>query len=250
MKEHAQFIFDPEITIKNLATSVKRRVIPKPIVVDRSRTDHTDPATSSRTSTNPTVLPDSFLKTMSPVIMIRHPARMIPSFYRAIMDSNIGINVNDGDFPVQATFRWSRLVFDWYAQHVCPTSTLPGPYKKSERAGRASWPVVIDGDDLINDENVAPELCKQLGIDPNGLQMQWEEVTDEQKLKQGKMVTRFLNTIQNSTGIIKSGKTDDLDLEKEKAKLLGQFGEEIGGVLIGFIERAMPDYMHLREYRL
>ena len=82
------------------------------------------------------------------------------------------------------------------------------------------------------------------------MQTQWEEVTDEQKVKQGALITRFLSTIQKSTGIIKSGKTDGLDLEKEKAKLVGDFGEEIGEMLMGFIQRAMPDYEFLKEYRL
>ena len=251
VKEHTLFILNPKLIAGNIPASPNRLVPDKPIVVDHSSPPSDDSfSTTSATSTNPTVLPDSFLKTMSPIIVIRHPARMIPSFYRAIRESNLGIDVNDGDFPVQASFRWSRLTFDWYAQNVCNSATLPGPFKKSERGDKQSWPVVIDGDDLINDENVAQDLCKQLNIDPKHLQLQWDVATEEQKAKQGTLVTRFLSTIQKSTGIIKSGKSDDIDLEVEKEKLLQEFGEEVGKMLVGFVERAMGDYTFLREYRL
>ena len=250
VKEHSYFIFNPKIVAANLSTTSKRSVAPKPTVVDHSipqpNGTTADPSTSSATSTNPTVLPDSFLKTMSPIMVIRHPARMIPSYYRAIKDANLGIDVNDGDFPVQVTFRWSRLIFDWYAQNVCGSPSLPGPYKKSERTS-PSWPIVIDGDDLINDENVAKDLCKQIGVDPQYLQTTWDKMSDEQREKQGALVSRFLSTIQSSTGIIKS---ETLDLDKEKVKLLQEFGNETGEMLIGFIERAMPDYLFLREYRI
>lgn len=252
VKEHSQFILNPRIVAENRPNPAIHQVPAKPIVVDHSTSQSNgtvDPSTSSATSTNPTVLPDSFLETMSPIIVIRHPARMIPSFYRAIQESNLDIDINDGDFPIQATFRWSRLIFDWYAQDVCGTASLPGPYKKSERTS-PSWPIVVDGDDLINDNNVAQDLCKQLEIDPQHLQLSWDATPEEQKKNQGPVITRFLSTIQKSTGIIKSGKTDDLDLEKEREKLVEQFGEELGNMLMGFIKRAMPDYMFLREYRI
>jgi hypothetical protein len=202
-------------------------------------------STSSATSTNPTVLPDSFLRTLSPVIVIRHPARMIPSYYRA-MKNSIGIDLYDGDFPTIASFLWSRLVFDWYAQHVCGSPSLPGPKKKSERTG-PSWPIVIDGDDLINDENVAKDFCKQMQIDPQYLQTSWDMIPEEQRANQGIMLTAFLSTIQKSTGIVKS---QEVDMDKEKEKLLAEFGEEVGGTLAEFVEMAMPDYLLLREYRL
>ena len=256
IKEHAMFIFDPKVTSDNLPASAVRKIPDKPIVVDRSVAESNGttngaagPSTSSATSTNPTVLPDSFLETLSPVFVIRHPARMIPSFYRATKDSNLGSDVNDGDFPVQATFRWSRLAFDWYVQNVCGSPSLPGPYKKSERTG-PSWPIVIDGDDLINDDNVVQDFCKQLEIDPQYLQTSWDKASEEQKAKQGVLITRFLSTIQKSTGIIKSGKTDDLDLAQEKEKLVDEFGQEIGEMLMGFVDRAMPDYLYMWQYRL
>lgn len=171
---------------------------------------------------------------------------MVPSLYRAIKKANLSVDVNDGDFPVQVSFRWSRFVFDWYAQNVCGSPSLPGPYKKSERTS-PSWPVVIDGDDLINDENVAKDFCKQLQIDPQYLQTSWDMMPEEQRAKQGLLVETFLSTIQNSTGIIKS---EEVDMDKEKEKLLGEFGDDVGGMLIGFVEKAMPDYLYLREYRL
>ena len=62
---------------------------------------------------NPTVLPESFMNSVHPVILIRHPALMIPSYYRILKEVH-GAHVDDEDFPVNAIFRWSRLIFDYY----------------------------------------------------------------------------------------------------------------------------------------
>lgn len=188
---------------------------------------------------------------MSPVILFRHPARMIPSFYRAALNGRIGIDVNDEDFPVEASLRWVRLVFDWFADKV------PGGRRYvSKSADEAEdilmiWPLVIEGDDLINEARVMPGLCEKLGLDPQYLQTSWEKVPLSQREARGLTVSSFLATIQNSTGIIKTGRRDyELDLAEEKKSLIQEFGSEIGHVVARYVEDAMPDYHYLRQFRI
>ena len=149
---------DPDVDARNIPADVPRTVKPCPAVVDRSASNSSSNGSGNALAslpaarTNPTVLPDSFLESMTPLILFRHPALMIPSFYRAAQKGKLEISIADEDWPVNASLRWLRLVYDWYAHHAPGTNTT-------------SVIIVIDSDDLINSPGFTPRLCARLGID-------------------------------------------------------------------------------------
>jgi hypothetical protein len=184
IKEHLNFITDPQVIAANIIC------VPNGTpYVPNARPTIEDSTSALEKSislpANPTVLPNDFLKTLSPVILIRHPAKIIPSFYRVSKATN-GVMVFDEDFPAYASLRWLRLIFDWYEEY----------YSISKIEQR---PIVIDMEDMINDpHNIAEKLCVIIGLDPKYVQYSWAEKTDECSL----LTAVFLSMLRKSTGII------------------------------------------------
>lgn len=234
---------DPDVVARNIPADVPRTVKPCPAVVDRSASNSSSNGSGNALAslpaarTNPTVLPDSFLESMTPLILFRHPALMIPSFYRAAQKGKLEISIFDEDWPVNASLRWLRLVYDWYARHATGTNTT-------------SVIIVIDSDDLINSPGFTPRLCARLGIDEQKLQTSWEPATEAYRADRGPMVSSFHATLWDSTGIIRSTRRDcEIDISVEREKLRDEFGAEAGMSMARYIDLAMEDYLYLRERR-
>ena len=188
IKEHVYFITDPQTIAANdvicLPNGSPRSIINAKPTIEGSAIA---PAKSLSLPANPTVLPNEFLTTFLPVILIRHPAKIIPSYYRVVSRDPFGTTVFDEDFPVEVSLRWSRLIFDWYEEYYCI----------SEIEQR---PIVIDAEDMINDSHyVAEKFCAMTGLDPRHVQYSWAEVTEASN----PIYERFLSTLRNSTGIIR-----------------------------------------------
>ena len=243
-KEHVAFIVDPKVVVANILpeAKAKRVVVEKPTVINHhpsaplSEDPTVDLASSgdklSPVPANPTVLPISFLRTMCPVCLYRHPAPLFESYYRAAIRGGISIPIQDEDFPLYTSLRWIRLLHDWYSSI-------------------GDVPVTIEADDLMNEDSVMPKVCKALGLDPKYLQTQWDKVPEEKKAQQGIMVTSFKQTIQNSTGVIRSKRRDtEINNFQERERWANEFGEEVAAELYSAVEDAMPDYMYLRSKRL
>ncbi len=233
---------DPKIVVQNIPSDVARTVKACPVVVDRNVPGSnsgcsTESATSSpAVRTNPTVLPDSFLLGMTPLILFRHPALMIPSFYRAAQKGNMDISIHDEDWPVNASLRWLRLVYDWYASNATGNS--------------ARSVIVIDSDDLINSPGFTSRLFTSLGFDEQHLQTSWEQKPDAFRADKGHMVNSFKSTLWDSTGIIRGKRRDyEIDVAAEQEKLREEFGEEVGNSMARYIDLAMADYHYLLERR-
>ena len=256
VKEHVYFIIDPNVVAANLSQEAraKRKILAKPVIVDAEAPSspalQSDPNQTSRSDSiltmsptpfthtpqlltpNPTVLPSSFLQTMRPVCLYRHPALMFSSFLRAARNGDLNVSIHDEDFEMSLSLRWIRLLHDWYAAQNQP-------------------PLVIEADDLINEESVMPRLCSHCGLDAAYLQTKWEMVSDEERVRQGKMDASFMKTMHNSTGVIRSQKRDfEIDLEEERGKWVHEFGAEVAAALYRQVQEAMPDYVHLRSLRM
>ena len=184
MKEHIYYVIDPQILAANVICLPKGApLIPnaKPTIEDGTSTL----AKSISLPENPIALSNEFLTTLSPVILTRHPARIIPSLYRLSEDTRRTIFAEL--FPVNASLRWSRLIFDWYDEY----------YRIS---GIEKRPIVIDAEDMINDSrNVVEKFCDMNGLDPKHVQYTWPETTGECNSSDAP----FMSTLRNSTGIIR-----------------------------------------------
>jgi hypothetical protein len=243
-KEHVYFIVDPKVVVANISPKAraKRVVVEKPNIINHhssapllgDATVHSaiNGDKQSPVPTNPTVLPTSFLRTMCPVCLFRHPAPLFESYYRAAVRGGLRISIHDEDFPVNTSLRWIRLLHDWYSSI-------------------GDVPVTIEADDLMNEDSVLPKFCKALGLDPKYLQTQWDKIPEEKKARQGIMVTSFQQTMQNSTGVIRSKRRDtEINNDQERERWASEFGEEVATVLYRAVEDAMPDYRYLRSKRL
>lgn len=171
---------------------------------------------------------------------------MIPSYYRAALLGRMEISVHDEEFPVNASLRWSRLLYDWYANQ----QPQPQP-RGTPRNPRSGWPVVIDADDLINETWVMPRLCALADLDPEFLATTWEKASPAQKQAQGHMLTVFRGAAQDSTGVIKSSqRAADIDIDEMAKAWTTEFGAEPAAIIACYAKAAMGDYLYLRQFRL
>ncbi len=74
---------------------------------------------------------------------------------------------------------------------------------------------------------------------------------EEKRAGQDPMIASFLKTVQDSTGVIKTGKRDgDMVLEEELEQWKVEFGDEVAEALMKRVKDALPDYHYLRSLRL
>lgn len=230
IKEHLYYITDPQTIAANvicLPNGTPRIISTKPTIEGVASA----PVKSLSLPANPTVLPNDFLATFLPVILIRHPAKIIPSYYRVSRDAH-GTTVFDEDFPMNASLRWLRLIFDWY--------------EECYRISKIERPIVIDAEDMINDSHyVTEKFCAMTGLDPKHVQYSWAEATEAC----GPVRAKFMSTLRNSTGIIREDQKP-IVIEDEAQKWTEEFGEEVSHAIVSYVNATMPDYEYLMKSRL
>lgn len=185
--------------------------------------------------------------TLSPILTIRHPAITIPSVYRALTDvgGSSVIDIYTPFFMHNQSFTASRALFDWFCSQKYPS-------RKTVPRGNASFPLVIDGVDLVDDnERVVAAICERVGLDKGGVAMAWDPVSAEVRAKQPSGVQRFLSTLQASSGPTKTAwRGGKVDVEVEYAKWVSEFGEKVAGRFREVVEATVGDYEYLWQYRI
>ena len=129
---------------------------------------------------NPTILPDELLQIVTPMIFIRHPAVVLPTWLRAAnSETQLGAHsVDDEDFSVWTSLRWSRIIFD-YLRHISHEQHASGLGRSdstrstnSSRLGPsivATRPYVIDAADVLNNTSATLDMiCTLLDIKASG----------------------------------------------------------------------------------
>ncbi|CAF9911969.1 MAG: hypothetical protein ALECFALPRED_007789 [Alectoria fallacina] len=263
--EDAYMIFRPDVTSANTQHDLSLTAIPTPVIMT-SKTMPTNfrcPLRASRSpqssnsplftatfpifhpiteglgihtiesrppNTNPTVLPDAFLKSMTPICLIRHPARTFPSLYRGARPTH---NVYGSEFPINASIRWCKLLVDWY---TVATGT------------RA---IVFDGDNLIHESSTIAKVCRALSLDESGVQNSWDAMLREEIGEQDAMTSAMNATIQTSNEEDRSRKRDDeIDIDEEARGWGKEFGLDVAEAIKALVAGAMDDYLYLRQYAI
>ncbi|KAL9583572.1 MAG: hypothetical protein Q9212_002621 [Teloschistes hypoglaucus] len=247
IKEHLFFMLDPNLAATRYPPPPGESQISCPKVVDPTITNGTTTTTNGQTErTNPSILPDSFIRTLSPIIQIRHPAISIPSFYRARLDAG-SLKIHHPTFLTNCTYAWSRAAFDWYCEHVFPDRKTQHQQTKGQ-----AWPIVLDGDDLLNsNDRVIAAICALANFKQDGVTTAWQPVSAEARTKLPPSQQRFLSTLQASSGVIKSGvREGSVDVERETEKWREEFGEEVAERLKVAVEGTMEDYEYLMRWRI
>lgn len=105
---------------------------------------------------NPTFLPDEIFFTFTPILLIRHPALLIPAFYRKMQHLYEG--PGDKAFALATTNKVTRMIFDVYCENWRGRSR--------NRKQRPLPPIVIESDDLeMSTGAIVSLLCDRLGFD-------------------------------------------------------------------------------------
>ncbi|KAJ9613268.1 hypothetical protein H2200_003210 [Cladophialophora chaetospira] len=246
VKEHLLWMLSPEAEDLVKAGPQKDRFFWKAQFPHDDHTrevikSHDDDSAKSPGVRNETVLPDDFLRTLTPTFLIRHPALVFPSLYRTSVDlegrEEAKKNAN-GMFRLEMTFRWTRCLFEWYETE----------WKRGETVAA---PLIIDADDIILNPNVVAKYCDLVGLDATKCLLEWERATVEEEGGMNFLERRMKSSLLASTGIIQQGKgASGLDLGQEARKWSEELGEEEGKKLLNWISAAMPDYDFLKERRL
>lgn len=239
IKEHVFYFNDPRVAAANMplcSTPRDGKASRTPTILDKDGSTVLSP-------TNPTLLPDRFLRSISPIFLFRHPARLVPSYYRASKAAGKKYGIHDDAFSVGASLRWLRLLHDWYTNGK-PTVAN----ENTENGGISPWPIVIDSDDYIHEPRILQKLCAVAGLDPNYIRYEWDAVPAAGRRGQH---PAFLDALQASRGLeVPATRDCEIDLEEERAKLVEEFGEHVGATLAHYVDLAMADYLHLRRFRL
>ena len=90
---------------------------------------------SEQKALNPTLLPDAFLSTFKPLLLIRHPALAYPSLYRATRAIMPHITIDSKGLWIEFSMAWMRMAFEWFEEMAA--------------AGSPCKPIIVDADDLI-----------------------------------------------------------------------------------------------------
>ncbi|KIK64796.1 hypothetical protein GYMLUDRAFT_160542, partial [Collybiopsis luxurians FD-317 M1] len=181
---------------------------------------------------NPTLFPDRLVATMSPVLIIRHPISTYPSYVRA--SSIFGASVFHAEFSLVGSYRWQRIIYDFYRAY----------YDKTDPEGKRDWPIVIDGDKLVEDtEGQMKKFCELTGLTESGIRYSWDSA--------GRPIDRvhgaFVGTISESTGVIKGPDSSRVyDLEEQVKKWTAEWNEEVAQKIKEAVTSSMEDYEYLR----
>ncbi|KAL0569869.1 hypothetical protein V5O48_012088 [Marasmius crinis-equi] len=216
---------------------------PIPLIVDReldldSKTGGSYLAADLTKYANPTLLPDRFFFSFTPIITIRHPTRAIPSYLRAYR--RIGTEKSHPDLPVAASFLWERLVFDSFKSFEESRAATEGRVAKP--------PIVVDGEKLVKDPHgQMKKLCEALDLDEEHISYSW----DRPGWATSKLDQAFAGTFSGSTGVIPDAKFDRaLDTREEMQRWVEEWDEATARMLEEMVNAAIPDYEYLVQYSL
>ena len=162
VKENASFVIRPEIMLSALRSH--ETIISK--------------------ISNPTVIPDELLGLVTPIVFIRHPAIVIPSWWREVNNQGSCYDLDDEDVTVWTSLRWTRMVFDYlrsskHMQRSQPLrlqrrNTIASHATTPTAPVVASQPYVIDAADVLdNTHAILSMLCRLLDIDTAILNQAW-----------------------------------------------------------------------------
>lgn len=182
---------------------------------------------------NPTMIPDPIFDVLTPIFIIRNPIHAVPSNYINFRQSS-QLRINGEDWRLVTGIPLQRRLFDHF---------------HNRRGGNC--PIVVDGDDVVwRTDELRDKLSRALDLDPEGLSSVWEAVPEDQRPK-GPVMQYFLQTINDSTGIIRSSKQrPEADLNMAYQKWVEEHGQKIAEQLRATVEENMPHYEYMVQFKI
>lgn len=181
---------------------------------------------------NFTIIPDALLLKPGTVALltIRDPRLAVPSAYRTL--ARFGLSHGSGrlNFLLSTGLIWSQALYDYYVSN-------------------GIQPLVVDGDDVMTNENFVRYLCSCAGLEPDEVYTTWSAPTEEEREGIHPMFYASQGTLIESSGIIPGRAAKNMDMAEEVRKWDAEFGEDVG-LIREAVESAMPYYRYLHERRL
>lgn len=190
------------------------------------------PISTNFEKTNPTIFPDSFLKSCKPVFLIRHPAPTFESWYRAESSAR-HIDLSDKSWSFFTSFQYSRQLYEWFL---------------SNSTGESSMPVVVEADDMLEKSSTIEKLCPLLGMDTQYIPNKWDVIQAPDNA--GRRELSFMGDYWKSTSIDSSKSSRGLNMSAKYTKWQADFGSGVADELLIIVEKAMPDYNYLKSKKI
>ncbi|KAL0568022.1 hypothetical protein V5O48_013976 [Marasmius crinis-equi] len=239
--DHAAFMMSSH-TINAHISVPGRETKPLPIVVDRvldtGGQQLFDSSTDLTIHCNPTLLPDRFFFSFTPIITIRHPALVIPSYARS-MHAHKG-ELFDTEFPIMAGgFRLERLIFDSFKSYE--------EARAADEGRDARIPVVVDGGKLVKDPHgQMKKVCAQLGIDEGGIKYSWDP---PDMWETTTTAETFFSVFNQSTGVVVDHRYDKpIDIQEEVRKWAEEWDEPASAAMEKMVAGVLKDYEYLFQF--
>ncbi|KGQ06936.1 hypothetical protein BBAD15_g7724 [Beauveria bassiana D1-5] len=210
-----------------------------------------------RPHTNPTMLTDAYLVSFVPIFLIRHPALMVDSWFRASTraghppDPCLTTRASiDPCLTTRARGRGlglARELYDWYAAMLLTTATSdesrsPPP----PTLGCKGVPIVVDADDVLEGDTV-PRLTAVIGMDPAQVLRGWEAQSTEGMVPLDKS---YMQGICDSTGIDTSKSARRLDIEAMYRSWRETYGDEVAEYMVKVTESDLPNYEYMKSKKM
>ena len=157
---------------------------------------------------------------------------MVPSLHIALSATST-VSPEDEDFRFLSTLGYSRVLFDLF-RHL------------------GKDPIVVDGDDVVwRTKDMTTNVCKALGISPEGVAKEWEP-TPEDHRPTNPIVAGFTKTMHESHGVERPADTslEPVSVDAEVEKWTARFGEKVAWQLKTHVNDIMPDYEYLVQFKV
>ncbi|KJZ74635.1 hypothetical protein HIM_05985 [Hirsutella minnesotensis 3608] len=204
-----------------------------------------DGGTASPAGTNPTRLPDDFLASWQPVFLIRHPALVFESWYRAEMRVE-SIDIRDSALDCFLTFRYSRRLYDWFVSRA----VAPKDQETRTPDSASVYPIVLDANEIIETDSAIPKLCELLNMDPLKVCYSWKPTRPPGDVGLSLLHVSYMGGFWASDSIDKTKSSTGLNIGVKEAQWKEEFGAVVADALLTQVNNAMPDYNYLRDKRI
>ena len=206
---------------------------------------------------NPTVIPDDLLKLFNPIIFIQHPAIVIPAWLRVAKTEYGSYTIDDDDFIIWTSPRWSRLLFDHLrsSSHLKQRDSARVDSAHSMRSATfepgivATRPYVIDAADVENNTYATlAAVCRLLGIEFSGGNSMYLSYFSRAADAVKKAIPDSLLKVFGSD--VLSTSAYSIDIDDEMIQWREEFGDQTAKMLKVKIEEDMLHYEYLKSFRL
>lgn len=240
IKNHTFHVWDPALLSKSIWGGPTARLFESFPVNSKN-------SMMAQPKSNPTLFTDDYLLSWRPIFLIRHPGLVFESWLKTESYAS-PIDIFDKSWAYYTTFRFSRMLFDWYNSKTSTNSSC-GANEGADRKPLACVPIVVDADDIVERTLVIDRICDLCGMDPAYICYEWDKVKPDDSTLNTRHHS-YMSSIWNSTTIDSSKTSRDLNIVSKREQWETLYGSKTAAELSRLVEEAMPDYLYLKSKKV